>query len=229
MQYKFALMSLASVLALCLQESWLVRLGFGWVAFCFAWLALVYGPLGPRALLKGAEGRLSWLSWFMLWPYHFLNSLCLWAARFSSEPPFHEVLPGIYLGRRLSSDQADRLMVSAVLDVTAELSECPRFLRPGIAYQLLPTLDKRPLSRADLAQAVDFIRTAQGPVYVHCALGHGRSASVVAAYLLTLSQPKLESVDEAEAMLVKIRPGVGLTAEQKQSVQDAWERMAPEE
>ena len=217
MHFKFACLSIASAIALLMQEAWVPRLAFGWTSFCFAWLALAYGVLGPRALLKGPDGRLSWLSWLLLGPYHSLNNLCLWAARFSREPAFHEILPGLYLGRRLSPGQARLLSVGAVLDVTAELSECSSFLRPGLDYRLLPTLDKRPLLPEQIAQAVEFIRSAQTPVYVHCALGHGRSASVVAAYLIACQ--KVQGVDEAETFLAKIRPQVGLTAQQKQSVQ----------
>ena len=222
MHFKFACLSIASAIALFLQEAWVLHLAFGWTSFCFAWLALAYGALGPRALLKGQNGRLSWLSWLLLGPYHSLNNLCLWAARFSREPAFHEILPGLYLGRRLSPDQAGMLSVGAVLDVTAELSECSSFLRPGVDYRLLPTLDKRPLLPEQIAQAVEFIRCAQAPVYVHCALGHGRSASVVAAYLLAIQE--VHGVDEAETFLAKIRPQVGLTAQQKQSVQAYLER-----
>ena len=108
--------------------------------------------------------------------------------------------------------------MTAVLDVTAELNECPAFLRADVTYLLLPTLDKRPLQPDQMKRALEFITRSleSGSVYVHCALGHGRSASVVAAYLL--ASGTVGSVDQAEAWLRKIRPQVKLTGAQKCSV-----------
>lgn len=218
MHIKFALLAIAAAVAGGLQDLWPLRLTLGWVALCFAWLSLAYAFVGPSALLKTGAGRLSPLSLILLAPYHALNTFSLWLCRFSSEPAYQEIVPGLYLGRRLQPAQARALQVSAVLDVTAELNECSAFLRADVTYLLLPTLDKCPLQPEQMERAVEFItRSLQsGSVYVHCALGHGRSASVVAAYLL--ASRTVGSVDEAETWLRKIRPQVKLNGAQKCSV-----------
>jgi hypothetical protein len=218
MHFQFADLSLASLLALFSQDLGWLRLALGWSSLCFAWLALAYAFVGPAALLKGRHGRLSWLSWIGLAPYHALNELSLWLCRFSSEPAYHEIVPGLYLGRRLSPAQARTLEVVAVLDVTAELSECSTWLRPEVSYRVLATLDKTPLCPGHLTEAVDYLQQwlPKGSVYVHCALGHGRSASVVAAYLVASGQAR--DVEEAEAFLRERRPQVKLTPAQRESV-----------
>lgn len=53
-----------------------------------------------------------------------------------------------------------------------------------------------------------------GPVYVHCALGHGRSACVVVAYLL--STGAVGTVAEGIRLLKSLRPGVRLHPPQLQ-------------
>ena len=50
------------------------------------------------------------------------------------------------------------------------------------------------------------------PVYVHCAEGHGRSATVVAALLLLTEQ--VSTVEEAISNVRQARPGVGLNRQQ---------------
>jgi protein-tyrosine phosphatase len=55
-------------------------------------------------------------------------------------------------------------------------------------------------------------RAGEGPVYVHCALGHGRSATVVVAYLVATG--RAATVQEGLASLRSKRPGVSLLAPQ---------------
>jgi protein-tyrosine phosphatase len=61
---------------------------------------------------------------------------------------------------------------------------------------------------------------AFGPVYVHCALGHGRTATVVLAYLLATGQ--VATLREGLARLRTLRPGVGLHRQQAELVR-RWE------
>lgn len=57
-----------------------------------------------------------------------------------------------------------------------------------------------------------------GPVYVHCALGHGRTATVVLAYLLVTRQAA--TIREGLARLGALRPGVGLSRQQAKSLRE---------
>ena len=54
---------------------------------------------------------------------------------------------------------------------------------------------------------------SSGPVYVHCALGHGRSALVVAAVLI--ARGLASNADEAQARVKAARPGLGLNKAQR--------------
>ncbi|MFM7100239.1 MAG: dual specificity protein phosphatase family protein, partial [Verrucomicrobiota bacterium] len=58
----------------------------------------------------------------------------------------------------------------------------------------------------------------QGPVYVHCAAGRGRSALVVAAFLL--AEQRVETVGEAVEFLQRIRPEVLLVDGQRARLEE---------
>ena len=110
----------------------------------------------------------------------------------------------MFLGRRLTTREANRAKAEgwvAVLDLAAELLES-RPLRELADYRSLPVLDATAMSLVQLREAVEWVkqRAAIGPLYVHCALGRGRSALVVAAYLLALG-----SAPDAKAALKHLR------------------------
>jgi protein-tyrosine phosphatase len=54
----------------------------------------------------------------------------------------------------------------------------------------------------------------EAPVYVHCALGHGRTGTIVIAYLLTRGLEK--DVDCALNRLRRSRPGLDINRAQRQ-------------
>lgn len=72
----------------------------------------------------------------------------------------------------------------AVLDVCAESP----LHRPPARYAFVPLLDMVPPSSADLLRAADALQamllSGDTPVLVCCALGYGRSAAVVLAWML---------------------------------------------
>jgi hypothetical protein len=164
-------------------------------AMAFALVALAYLGAEPAILLKRPDGTRSPQSWPLLWPYFFLTGFSFWLYRMNErEPPFVQVVPNLYLGRRLTPRevrQAAPIGWQAVLDLAAEFAEV-RALRRLPGYRSLPVLDATAPSWEQLLDAVDWLkeRVAQGPVLVHCALGHGRSATVVVAYLLATGQVK---------------------------------------
>ena len=155
-----------------------------WPALGLALAAGVY--FGWTADLFGKEnGRLPLSSRCLLAPLllgHWL-SLRYYQRQAAA---WNEVVPGLWMGRRLSereARQAVRRGVTAVLDLSAEFSEPPAFR--GVSYLNLPVPDLTAPSPAQLAAAVAFIRRerARGTVYVHCKIGYSRSAAVVGAYL----------------------------------------------
>jgi protein-tyrosine phosphatase len=82
--------------------------------------------------------------------------------------------------------------VASVVDLTAELSRP----RTAVRWASLPTLDLVAPDADLLRRAADAIEEAHrhGPVLVCCALGYGRSAAAVAAWLVqTGRMPDRES------------------------------------
>ncbi|RYG63730.1 serine/threonine protein phosphatase, partial [bacterium] len=59
-----------------------------------------------------------------------------------------------------------------------------------------------------------------GPVYVHCALGHGRSTTFVAAYLNRAG--KASGVEDSLSIIQSRRPSIDLSPSQKQALQQLF-------
>jgi hypothetical protein len=187
----------------------------------FAALGAAYAFGWPGLLGKTRKGRLLSSSYLLFWPYHLLSYGSLLWFRLLRVAPFQEVLPGLYLGGRLLPWEAKQLQaagISSVLDLTCELSEVG-FLRRVPAYFCIPLLDGTAPNREALAIGVRFIRERllHGPVYVHCAMGHGRAPTFVAGFLL--ASGKATSVAEAVEFLRQRRPGVRLRSAQQQALQ----------
>ena len=182
-------------------------------SLAFGLVAMAYALATPKLLLKRPDGRRRPWAWALYWPYFVLNGLGLALFRgFERQPPFEEVAPNLFLGRRLTARECRRGATprwSAVLDLAAEFSE-PAPLRRVRAYWSLPILDATGPTLPELSAAVAWLveRVAEGPVYVHCALGHGRSATVVVAYLLATG--RAATVREGLAFVQSRRPGVSL-------------------
>jgi protein-tyrosine phosphatase len=198
----------------------LLLLAFNGVGTLMA-LAYAFYARRPHIFQKGSDGRLPFFSWVLFWPYFLYNYAQLLAWRFfSREPAFAEVEPGLYWGRRLCWDERRRiahLEPLAVLDLTAEYAE-PEFMREQGEYLRLPILDMTPPRHRDFERALQFIRDhcKRQHVYVHCALGHGRAAAILAAYLV--QEGRCANVAEAEAWLRARRYGVRLTRAQRKAV-----------
>ena len=85
-----------------------------------------------------------------------------------------------------------------------------RFLRT-LPYLNVPVLDLTPPTSGELQAVCRFIdgRIGAGPIYLHCALGYGRSAVAAAAYLLYAGHAA--TVTEAVETVRRARPKVVLT------------------
>ena len=98
-------------------------------AYCslsFLGVGAAYWGLGPRVFGK-SSGRLPWWSYALFGPYHVLQTLTFQLfRRFSREDRFNEVVPGLYLGRRLTHAEVGLEGCpdfGAVLDLTSEFTE----------------------------------------------------------------------------------------------------------
>lgn len=198
-------------------ESYVAKIPLLWCAISTAGLSFAYAFRNPSVFFKRPNGTIGLLGYLLFWPYFLLNYLSLWMfRRFSDEGPISEIVPGVYLGCRLFS--SDRRMfqskgIVSALDLTAEFSELA-FVRALAGYKCIPILDTQAPSPEQLRTGADWLerRIEQGPVFVHCALGHGRSATVVAAFLL--KSGSASSAEAAIALVGKHRPKIGLHPKQ---------------
>lgn len=166
---------------------------------------MAYATRRPRLLGKRLDGTLGPLQVLALAPYHALNALSYALACASSrEDAADEIVPGLWLSRRLNRrDQAliGSMNPRAVLDAAVEMFEIKSLRGAGIQYLSLPLLDTRAPTPEELSLAVAWIEEnlGRGPVLVHCALGHGRSATLIAAFLLR--SRRASAVEEALAII----------------------------
>ena len=194
-----------------------VRVVSGAAGVSFGWVAVAYALRRPGLLGKRPDGRRRGWAWPLLGPYWLLNDLGLLLFRLGErDPPVAEVAPNLWFGRRLTGREAlgpGMPPWRAVIDLAAELPEA-RPLRSLVRYTSIPMLDAAAPTPRDLNAAISFIlmRLSGGPVYVHCALGHGRSAMIVVAFLV--ASRRVATVDEGIALVTARRPGVRLSAGQ---------------
>lgn len=192
-----------------------------WIGLTFGGVGTAYWRGDPTIFHKRPDGTLPLLPLFLLFPYHVVTRVGLWAQRLTAHfPVFHQVAPGLYLGGVPFRNDTERLRrggVTATLDLTSEFTETPA-LRTA-TYHCIPLLDMTAPTAAELRQGAEWIRTerqAGKSVYVHCAKGVGRSATVAAAYLILSGQA--QNADEAVKLLQKARPHVHLNGSQAQAL-----------
>jgi hypothetical protein len=167
-----------------------VRIGVGWLGTTFLLVALAYAVNSAGLLFKRRSGSRWPVAWPLAGPYLVLTELSYRISRTTTpEPGIVPVAENLYLGRRLLPREAaaalDEHRFHAVLDLAAEFP-APAPFRALPHYYSSPVLDAAAPSAGQLRETTAWLlaRVPQGPVYVHCALGHGRSALAAAAYLL---------------------------------------------
>ena len=213
---QFGFLSALSLFASLVAAQWLVlRVVLAWCSLSFAVVAIAYGIGNPRLLMKRRDGSQPLLAWLVLWPYFVLARLSLHVYRCShrQQVAVAEVVPGVWFARRLTRREMEQsqLKLAAVLDLAAEF---PRMAPPGIVYRSEPMLDGAVPTDAQLSDAVVWIsdQAKRGNVLVHCALGHGRTGSVVLAWLLMTQG--VSDVKSGMAHLRKQRSSFGLSRAQ---------------
>lgn len=199
-------------------------LGWGlWILIYFAsnlvLVSIAYAGLGPSLFGKSRCGILPWHRKVLLAPYFLLNEVSFQLFRLkSSEPAIGEAASNLHFGRRLTASEGRQLARDhgwqGVLDLTCEFSEVFP-LRQLANYRSVPVLDATPPDAVRIAESVSWIseHVAKHPIYVHCALGHGRTATIVIAYLVKTGEAA--SIDEALKKLVSLRAGVDLHPSQR--------------
>ena len=187
--------------ALYPHAAWLLL----WSGLSFGIVGTAYAFQKPRVFGKRLDGTLAWGNCLLLLPYLLLTWL-LWYCQthLTFEAASHEIVPGLWLGRRVSRAELP-IGITLIVDLTSEFVE-PRDLRTAFAYLCLPTLDNAAPDKENFAAIVQEIADCQEPVYIHCALGHGRSALVMAAVLM--ERRLVTSPEEVLVLIQQVRPGV---------------------
>lgn len=188
--------------------SWL----FFWTGISFIILGAAYGGLGAKVFGKKSNGTLNKGCLFILLPYLLLTWI-LWHIQrlITKEDCCNEIAPGIWLGRRAFVNELPH-DISLIIDLTAEFSESPNVIS-GKTYICIPTLDTSVPDELVFKQLIHTICAWQGNVYIHCALGHGRSATVAAGVLL--AKGLVSNLNQAEKLLLTARPKIKFSSAQK--------------
>ncbi len=192
--------------------AWIVA----WPAIAVIAVGIGYLGLGPGVFGKRAHGTLRAPHLVLLLPYHVVAALRVrFDALMAREVPWNEIAPGIFLGR-IVGPSALPPGIRVVVGLTSGF-HVPAAMRRGRDYYCLPALDTSVPEYADFARLARTIAEHEGPIYVHCAAGRGRSATFAAALLIARGHAR--SVDEAEALLRGKRPRVRLHGAQRAMVE----------
>jgi 1-acyl-sn-glycerol-3-phosphate acyltransferase/membrane-associated phospholipid phosphatase len=162
---------------------------------------------GPTVFRK-SNGSMAVSTWFLLWPCLIGQWISLWYYRGRCRP-YDEIVHGVLMGERLREQEAANALsrgVTAVLDLTAELSEAKAFR--CVTYRNIQVVDLTAPTVDQLGEAATFIaeQSTRGIVYVHCKAGYSRSAAAVGAYLLASGRAR--TPDEAIAIIRQARPSI---------------------
>lgn len=191
-----------------------------WIAMDFVLTALAWDRGDPRLFGKRSDGSRSALSTVGLLPYLLLTWGTWHLVRvLSKEASFAEVRPGLWIGRRLTGREP-RPATDVVLDLTCEFSEAVSHRTPN--YLAYPILDGGiPQSAASLAATLRALGWPERSAYIHCAQGHGRTATVTAALLIHTGE--VQTVDEALATIQAVRPAATINTAQRRYLDAAIE------
>src|SRR3954447_24675930 len=137
--------------------------------------------------------------------------ILLLTSRLSREEMMCQVGPRLYIGRLPFLWEKDRLAdrgIAAVLSLCAEFPlQSHRRGASGLEVAYVPLLDGSPPSDQQFRRVITWIeaqRSAGRTVLIHCAQGHGRSATVAAAVLCHLGLAA--NAEDALTQILQTRP-----------------------
>jgi hypothetical protein len=176
-------------------------------------LAEGYLGLGGKVLGKRSDGSIRWYMIPVAFPY-FIYCWSKWLIMrlFTDEAAFDRILPYLYIGR-FAFPRAIPANVRCIVDLAAEFPE-PAKSRKERRYIGVPVLDGWIPTKKEFLSLLETLRTVEGPIYLHCAEGHGRSGTIAVGFLILIG----EAVDTQEALdkLRGIRPRIRLESCQRQ-------------
>ena len=154
----------------------------GWCLLSMILCGLSYLYLGPTILGKTPQGDLPFLRRLInapwIWEYQAIVAIDRWLG-FEG---MNEISTGLWLARRPLASEIPK-DIRLVVDLTAESARVSG-LPTQADYLCLPTLDGYAPATEAFGELVRQVSEHPGPVLIHCARGHGRSATVMAGVLL---------------------------------------------
>lgn len=189
-----------------------------WATLGFVLVSVAYFTETPQLMGKRKNGTLSPVSVSLCLPVMLLNYGLFHLMRLvRDEAIVDEVLPGLHVGGLPSpADLPEE--IETIVDLTFEFIAHPEVrCHPG--YRSYPMLDDGFPGPARVEQIVGELADRPGPILVHCAGGHGRSATLAVALLL--ARGEFETVEAAEQAMQQARPLIRLRALQRERLA-AW-------
>lgn len=205
----------ASDLARQSTGTWLVLVILEYyLAVCFLTIAAIYGIREAGFRVEGVLVGSRWtpLIRSIVMPYLALGTSTLYLYRWvGPERAFDPVAPNLLIGRLPFPIERDQLHADGVQAILNLSWEFPRLSRIHLDSRFktlnLPILDGSIPTLEQFEAAVEWIsrcRAEGNTVLIHCAQGHGRSATILAASLVHLGLAS--GVDHALSMVTAARP-----------------------
>lgn len=177
-----------------------------WPALSVLVVAVGYAGLGTAIFQKSSAGTLSLSARLVLWPY--LAGAVLSRTWFSRHLAHSNVVcDGVALGGFPAKGR--KVSQAAVLDLTAEFHMCRSQPQDWLSHPLMDLVAPDEPTLRHAVSCLEQLHQAHGNVLVCCALGLSRSATVVAAWLLTRAH--VSSVEQAVNLIKCQRPQVVFT------------------
>lgn len=191
-----------------------------WAAGSFLFTAVGYARRSSKHFGKSSIGSLPVFTRLVTAPSISLNSLIL-ATRPSEANKLGDT--SLYLGRRVV--MRPNRSFEAVVDLTCEFTAAK--WERQVTYFCAPQLDGVAPTQEELTTAVAAVRAAvrEGPTLLHCAMGHGRTGTVAAAFLVDGGT----EVEQALTAVRLARPGLELADEQAAAVREFARAARPHE
>lgn len=192
-----------------------------WPAANFAVLSAAYAFRRPSLILgKDHRGKIVVPLLVLNFPWLALSWISLRTlAELSSEPAIHRIGETHFHIGRCPFPGEDLSRFALIIDLTAEFPDW--YARSG-KYLCAPNLDGIPLYDIPMPT----IEAAGDPILIHCAQGHGRSATFAAILLMSLGH--FETASAALDCIERSRPGAKPNSQQRKQV-EAYQPGAIEE
>jgi len=189
---------------------------FMWGGVSFVVVGICYLYNFPYIFGKRPDGKLRLPSKVILLPYLIISWGSWHLERcISKENVYDEIVPGIWLGRRPFDTELPS-EVAAIVDLAAEFPAAA-----GVAdryeYISAPLLDAAAPNKKVMANLLNTLKDKNENIYIHCAQGHGRSATIVAAILVL--KDVAGTLAEAEQLIKSKRPKVHINKAQAKAAE----------